>query len=107
MSSPIDPVRRAARIRRGHSAPDAADRPAEAFEARGADRSAGEPPRPETSAGAEAVFAAQLLGQDAAPRPTGPEGRALGDAANVYNKVEWSGAADRRSPKGRFTRKNV
>lgn len=48
----------------------------------------------------QAVFAAQLIGQDGARRGlrAGPE--AFDRARTVYNRTEWSGSKDRRAAKG-------
>ena len=59
-------------------------------------------PAPETGAlvNGAAVFSAQMLGQDGQKRGLrgGPE--ILGNARTVYTRTEYSGAADRRAPKG-------
>jgi hypothetical protein len=106
MSSPIDPTRRAARLRRAARAQAAgaeADRAQEAQEVGGA---AGLPvpvgaPRAERPAGA-AIFDAQLLGQDGEKRGLRAGPLAIDRAKASYNRVEWSGAKDRRSRKGRY-----
>ena len=104
MTSPIDPIRRAAQLRRVRKASEAARR-SEAHEAEApnlpvpvdAPRTVHEPEPP---APAAAVFAAQLLGQDGQKRglKAGPE--AIDTAQTSYNRAEWSGAKDRRAPKG-------
>ena len=103
MTTPIDPVQRPPRSRR-------ADRSyldeRETIDA--ADEGANLPmvvtpaPAPESGAliGAAAGFSAQMLGQDGQKRGLrgGPE--TLGNARTVYTRTEYSGAADRRAPKG-------
>ena len=56
-------------------------------------------PRDERSDG-HATFAAQMIGQDGAKRGlrAGPE--VIDTAKSLYNRTEWSGAKDRRSPTG-------
>jgi hypothetical protein len=60
-------------------------------------------PRPNRDGNA-ATFAAQLMGQDGARRGLrgGPE--VMDSATDLYNRTEWSGAKDRRAPKGAKTR---
>lgn len=104
MTTSIDPIRRAARLRRARAA---ADR----VEASGAAEHAGlpvpqgaaytVPPTPETPANA-AVFDAQLLGQDGQRRGLRAGPAAIDSASASYNRVEWSGSKDRRSRTGRF-----
>lgn len=103
MTSPIDPIRRAAQARRAHRSrvndsehlhdPDDRSLPV----VRG-----GEPvrPTPDHSADGASVFSAQLMGQEGARRGLrgGPE--TLGAARSVYGATEWSGKADRRARKG-------
>ena len=103
MTSPIDPIRRAAQARRAQRARtedsedihDSEDRSVPAIVA-------GEPvrPVPDRSAEGASVFSAQLMGQDGQRRGLrgGPE--TLGAARSVYGATEWSGKADRRTRKG-------
>lgn len=102
MMSRIDPIRRADLLRKA-AKPDP-DKPEEAPVAEVVrlpvpiDRVNRIPPRGGDSG--HAAFAAQLIGQDGAKRGlrAGPE---LFDVARVtYNRTEWSGAKDRRAPKG-------
>lgn len=103
MTSPIDPIRRAAQARRTHRA-----RVNDAEELRDTeDRGVpaivpGEPvrPAPDHTAESASVFSAQLMGQDGQKRGLrgGPE--TLGAARSVYGATEWSGKADRRARKG-------
>lgn len=105
MSSPIDPIRRAARLRR--AARTEADR---LDDAPGAERTGlpvpvdaarTVPPTAEPPPGA-AVFDAQLLGQDGEKRGLRAGPLAIDRAKASYNRVEWSGANDRRARKGRY-----
>lgn len=103
MTSPIDPIRRAAQARRAHRARvddsedlhDSGDRSVPAIVT-------GEPvrPIPDHSAEGASMFSAQLMGQDGQKRGLrgGPE--TLGAARSVYGATEWSGKADRRARKG-------
>ena len=103
MTSPIDPLRRAAQARRTYRARvndsenlhDTEDRSVPAIVT-------GEPvrPTPDHSAEGASVFSAQLMGQDGQKRGLrgGPE--TLGAARSVYGATEWSGKADRRARKG-------
>lgn len=103
--SSIDPIRRAARLRR------AARAAAERVEAARSSEHAGlpvpqggaytVPPSPEPPASA-AVFDAQLLGQDGQKRGLRAGPAAIDSASASYNRVEWSGSKDRRARKGRF-----
>ena len=103
MTSPIDPLRRAAQARRTHRARvneredphDTEDRSVPAIVT-------GDPvrPAPDHSADGASMFSAQLMGQDGQKRGLrgGPE--TLGAARSVYGATEWSGKADRRARKG-------
>jgi hypothetical protein len=104
MSPPIDPVRRAARLRRAARAE--ADRAEEVQE----------PPRaglpvpvdaprtvpPVDAPASAAAFDAHLLGQHGEKRGLRAGPQAIDRAKASYNRVEWSGAKDRRSRKGRY-----
>ncbi len=100
MTSPIDPIRRAAQARRAQRA-----RTEDSEDIRdNEDRSVpaivpGEPVRPIPDRSAEGA-SAQLMGQDGQRRGLrgGPE--TLGAARSVYGATEWSGKADRRTRKG-------
>ncbi|WP_226999959.1 hypothetical protein [Phenylobacterium soli] len=106
--SRIDPIRRADLLKR------AAKPETEAEEAPSAevvrlpvpvDRVVRVEPRFDTDA--HAAFAAHLIGQEGQKRGlrAGPE---LFDTARVtYNRTEWSGAKDRRAPKGCKARTEV
>jgi hypothetical protein len=102
MASPIDPLKRSARLRR---AARASAEPAEdtAAERIGlpvpVDSPRTLPPRAEPPPAA-ATFDAQLLGQDGEKRGLRAGPAAIDSAAASYNRAEWSGAKDRRGRKG-------
>ena len=105
MTSRIDPIRRAALLRKAvKAAPDAAEETTEAEVVRlpvpqGPAYTV--PPAPEAPASA-AVFDAQLLGQDGQKRGLRAGPAAIDSASASYNRVEWSGSKDRRARTGRF-----
>jgi hypothetical protein len=111
MTSPIDPIRRPGAPRRANDKVDPVRR------AKGTDSGnlpvvvdpQPEPPRPPAAdpAPAGAVFAAQLLGQDGHKRGLRGGPATLDAAKSTYNSTEWSGAADRRSRKGRSARTEI
>lgn len=102
MTSPIDPIRRAQRLR--HTRRPDTDESEEVFETE--DRNLPVPVGPVTTPGPDrpeagpAAFSAHLIGQDGQRRGLrgGPE--TLGAAKSAYVRTEWSGAADRRARKG-------
>lgn len=98
MTSPIDPIRRANQAKRvgrskGGRAP-VEDRSVPAI------YETPQPPAPSQAAGAPAVFAAQVLGQEGQRRGLRGGRETLDAARTVYNQTEYSGAADRRARKG-------
>jgi len=102
MTSRIDPIRRATLMRKAaKTEPAAAEETSEAEVVRlpvPVDRVSRVLPR--AAEDGHAAFAAQLIGQDGQKRGlrAGPE---LFDAAKTtYNRTEYSGAKDRRTPKG-------
>lgn len=103
MTSSIDPIRRAARLRRAARAE--AERVEAARESIGLPAPLGEAyapqPAPEAPPSA-AVFDAQLLGQDGQKRGLRAGPLAIDSASASYNRIEWSGSKDRRARKGRF-----
>ncbi|CAN7198734.1 hypothetical protein LJR219_000520 [Phenylobacterium sp. LjRoot219] len=105
MTSSIDPIRRAARLRRARAAADRVEAAAAAEHAIGLPVPQGAaytvPPSPEAPASA-AVFDAQLLGQDGQKRGLRAGPAAIDSASASYNRVEWSGSKDRRARTGRF-----
>jgi hypothetical protein len=103
MNSPIDPIRRTARPRRPERPQtDAREELDETAE----DRSvpvvlgAAASPEPEKLADSASVFSAQLMGQDGQKRGLRGGAPVLDAARGAYNRVEYSGTADRRAPKG-------
>lgn len=106
MTSPIDPLRRSNPARRVRRSDDAA-------QTGSADRSLPAvyerplPPAPVPRAPHEATFAAQVLGQDSHRRGLRGGKETLDSARTLYNKIEYSGAADRRSPKGQAAKREV
>ena len=104
MTSPIDPIRRAQRLRRAIRS--TADEPEEVFESddRNLPVPVGPVTRPQPRAAAEpaaSAFSAHLIGQDGQKRGLrgGPE--TLDNARTVYVRTEYSGAFDRRARAGR------
>jgi hypothetical protein len=108
MTGPVDPVRRVARSSRvdrgaasvapSEAASETANLPVPVGPAR--------THAPERPAGADAAFAAQLIG--GAPRrglKGGPG--AIEQAHSAYLGTEYSGAADRRAKSGRSTKTDV
>ena len=109
MMSRIDPIRRAALIRR--AAKPEADRPEEetAEVVRlpvAVDRVSRILPRDEQS-DSHAAFAAQLMGQDGQKRGLRAGEEVIGAAKSLYNRTEWSGAKDRRTPTGGKARTKI
>jgi hypothetical protein len=107
--SPIDPIRRAARLSRAARAQaEDADAAAAAADTGlpvpvGAPRAA-PPPEPPMGAGA---FDAHLIGQQGEKRGLRAGPQAIDSAARSYNRTEWSGAKDRRARKGAITRTEI
>jgi hypothetical protein len=104
MTSPIDPIRRTGPARRvrasePQAAPDTADYDERSLPVPLEPQAEAAPPPPGRPATA-AEFAAQLLGQDGQKRGLRGGPAVLGAAKATYNKVEWSGPADRRARKG-------
>lgn len=107
MTSPIDPIRRP-------NAPRRVKRSDNAARGESTDRSVPavyEPPPPPAPSGIaaqpEAAFAAHMLGQDGQRRGLRGGKETLDSARTLYNKIEYSGSADRRSPKGRTAKTEV
>jgi hypothetical protein len=101
MSSPIDPLRRSALVRRAQRSAGAGDKSLDQPE----DRSLPvvrdpAPPTVDPPADPAATFNAHLMGQDGQKRGLRGGPAVLGAAKATYNKVEWSGPADRRARKG-------
>jgi hypothetical protein len=103
MSSPIDPIRRTHRTRRAERPlTDGVDDTQDVAEDRSVPVVTGSPPSPEPERLAEgaSVFSAQLMGQDGQKRGLRGGPQVLDTARHTYNRVEYSGAADRRARKG-------
>lgn len=63
-------------------------------------------PRPD-AVGGDAVFEAQLMGQEGQKRGLRGGQSVLDAARRTYNRIEWSGAWDRRARKGRKAREEI
>lgn len=102
MTSPIDPIRRANHVRRVRRSQGAETGGAPVIEDRGGPAPHETPPTPAPAEtpGHAAVFAAQVLGQDGHRRGLRGGKETLDTARTVYNRTEYSGAADRRARKG-------
>ena len=101
MTSPIDRIRRAVRLR-GARAAEAPAEPSSLFDP----AAVGEVPPAVAVAGASpidaAAFDAHLMGQQGEKRGLRAGKPAIDHAQTNYNRVEWSGAKDRRARKGRI-----
>ncbi|HEY8618144.1 hypothetical protein [Phenylobacterium sp.] len=106
MMSRIDPIRRAALVRRAvRTEADEAVEPQEPYSANlpvPVDAPRNVPPR-NAGAQGEAAFAAQLLGQDGQKRGLRAGAELIDHAKTSYVRTEWSGSYDRRARKGRLT----
>lgn len=101
MSSPIDPIRRTALIRRAQRSAGAGDKGPDQAEDRNLPVvSEAAAPTPEPPADPSAAFNAHLMGQDGQKRGLRGGPAVLDAAKATYNKIEWSGPADRRARKG-------
>ena len=102
MTTPIDPIRRTADLRRAKRARNDAALEGQEVEDRTLPVVSLGSARPKHDAAPEgaAIFSAQLLGQDGQKRGLrgGPE--TLDAAKTVYGRTEWSGFADRRARRG-------
>jgi hypothetical protein len=110
MTSRIDPIRRSDLARRA-ARPD----PAESEETAEAEvvrlpvpveRVARVAPRTRRDDG-QAAFEAQLIGQDGAKRGLRAGAELIPAAKTLYNRIEWSGAKDRRAAKGSTARTRI
>jgi len=108
MSSSVDPLRNAAGVRRTRKsaaespdgeAPVAAEAPSLPVPVA---RARTIPPK--TPAASAAAIEAQMLGER---RGLKAGASAIDAAKTSYNRTEWSGSADRRTPKGRVAKKEV
>ena len=101
MSSPIDPIRRSARLRRMRQAAERVEEAAQAERA-GLPAPAGAPYTPPSEPAGGAAFDAQLMGQSGEKRGLRGGAPVIDSAQANYNRVEWSGSKDRRARKGRI-----
>ena len=100
MMSRIDPIRRATLMRKAAKT-EPAEETAEAEVVHlpvPVDRVSRIMPRAQEDA--HAAFAAQLIGQDGQKRGLRGGPQVIDAARGAYNRVEYSGPADRRAPKG-------
>jgi hypothetical protein len=110
MSSSIDPISRAARLRR--AARIETGRAEEAYEADRpglpvpVDAPGRVPPRAEAPASG-VTLDAHLLGQDGQKRGLRAGPVAIDNASASYNRIEWSGAHDRRARKGHIAKTEI
>ena len=109
MSSPIDPIRRANQARRVRRSKGGGAGGAANIEDRSVPAlyEAPPPPAPVQTPGPAAVFAAQVLGQDGQRRGLRGGKETLDAARTLYNRTEYSGAADRRARKGAAAKTEV
>lgn len=110
MTSPIDPIRRAAHLRRAQRG--RVEDVAESGEP--GDRTLPvaysgpvDPPPSPGSADAAAAFSAHILGQDGQKRGLRGGPAVLDAAKSAYGRTEWSGSADRRARRGGTTRTEI
>lgn len=109
MISSVPPARRAGPIRRtrksaapppeGQAGPEAVNLPVPVGRA--------ETIAPATPPGGAAAIDAQIAGQTGARRGLRAGAKAVDTATASYNRTEWSGAKDRRAPKGRAAKTDV
>jgi hypothetical protein len=110
MPGPIDPIQRANAARRAHRQARGAEVERDAEEVSNLPVPIGdvsEPPPPEPTRTAAAAYAAQLLGQTGQRRGLKGGAPVLDSARSAYLGTEWSGAADRRGPKGKVTKTQI
>ena len=111
MMSRIDPIRRSTLLR-GAARPDPVqpdEEPAAAEVVRlpvPVDRVTRILPRDEQS-DSQAAFTAQLMGQDGQKRGLRAGDEVIGAAKTLYNRTEWSGSKDRRTPAGGKARTKI
>lgn len=101
MTKPIDPIRRAERIQRAKRAltPHGGGEPAQTLPV-----PAG--PAPVPAHRPQIAVAMQLAGEGERRGLRGGE-PVLKAAKSAYVRTEWSGSADRRTPKGALTKKEI
>jgi hypothetical protein len=109
MTSRIDPIRRSDLLRKASRPDPAAEAAPEAEVVHlpvPVERVARAAPRDRRGAG-EAAFAAQLMAQDGAKRGLRAGAELIPAAKSLYNRIEWSGAKDRRAAKGSTARTRI
>jgi hypothetical protein len=106
MTSPIDPIRRSARLRNGKAAEQARRGAGDANLPVPVDAPRTVPPAAQIPAGA-ATFDAQILGQHGERRGLRGGPAVIDKASATYNHVEWSGSKDRRARKGRQAKTEI
>jgi hypothetical protein len=62
---------------------------------------------PRNDGDAHAAFSAQLMGQDGLKRGLRAGTEVIDTAKSLYNRTEWSGAKDRRTPTGGRARTKI
>jgi hypothetical protein len=110
MTSPIDPIRRAAHLRRARKSD--ADPVEESADTEATNLpvpvdAPRQPPPRAAKSGDDAAFAAHLLGQDGQKRGLRAGATVIDTAKASYNRTEWSGSKDRRARKGRVARTDI
>lgn len=108
MTSPLDPVRQIARLRRLRRRTDgvsAGDGETPNLPATVEPQSA--PPAPEISTGAPPVLSTHILAQGEQRRGLRAGASTLDAARSAYSQTEYSGRADRRARKGGLTRTDI
>lgn len=108
MTSPIDPVRRAARLRRLRRRADGSEDtgPPQDEPQLPAVIETAPPPAPAVTSG-PAGFNAHVMAQGEQRRGLKGGAETLETARNAYNRTEYSGRADRRAPAGGLTRTKI
>ncbi|MFC3078837.1 hypothetical protein ACFODL_12120 [Phenylobacterium terrae] len=102
MTTPIDPIRRAERIRRAKRALVARGQAAEPAQTLPVPIAKAPAPAPKP----EIAVAVQLMGEGERRGLRGGE-PVLKAAKTAYVRTKWSGSADRRTPKGALTKKEI
>ena len=100
MTTPIDPIRRAERIRRAKRALTPRREASEPAQTLPVPVAKAPPPAPAVA------VEVQLIGEGERRGLRGGE-PVLKAAKSAYVRTEWSGSADRRTPKGALTKKEI
>lgn len=109
MTSPIDPVRRAARLRRLRRRADGSEdtgQPQDEAQLPAVVEPAAPSPAP-TPPGGPVGFNAHVMAQAEQRRGLKGGAETLQTARSAYNRTEYSGRADRRAPAGGVTRTKI